>query len=127
MEPYYNDWLIPTYDVMSKIQTELDRRQEKVDEIQSRINDLGIITRSKKTQHEELKTQHDFAKRLLRSQTEFKAKYNEDFRIIKSQTEDFGWRYPTWAQWPRDADLFHREAGNAYMAKRDLIAFGRAT
>ena len=124
--PFHNDWIVPSFAVMSKIQDELDKRQEVVDVIKRRINDLGVITRSKKTVYEELKLELDEADRLLRSQMSFKARYDEDFRIIKAETEDFGWRYPIWAEWPRDADLFHRKAGNAYHAKRDIIAFGRA-
>ena len=123
--PFHNDWMVPTFEVMSKIQNELNKRQEVVDMIERRINDLGVITRSKKNQYEQLKIELDEANRLLRSQMRFKARYDEDFRIIKSETESFGWRYPTWAEWPRDADLFHREAGNAYFAKRDIISFGR--
>ena len=123
---FHNDWIVPSFAVMSKIQNELDKRQDVVDVIERRINDLGVITRSKKNTYEELKIELDEANRLLGSQMRFKDRYDEDFRIIKSETEAFGWRYPIWAEWPRDADLFQREAGNAYHAKRDIIAFGRA-
>jgi len=122
---FHNDWIVPSFEVMSKIQLELDNRKAKADSIQKRIDDLGIITRSKKNDYDRLKSDLDDAERLVNSQKQFKEKYDNDFRIIKSQTEEFGWRYPTWAEWPRDADLFHREATNAYLAKRDIISFGR--
>ena len=122
---FHNDWIVPSFEVMSKIQLELDNRKAKADSIQKRIDDLGIITRSKKNDYDRLKSDLDDAERLVNSQKQFKEKYDNDFRIIKSQTEEFGWRYPTWAEWPRDADLFHREATNAYFAKRDIISFGR--
>ena len=122
---FHNDWIVPSFEVMSKIQLELDSRKAKADSIQKRIDDLGIITRSKKNDYDRLKSDLDDAERLVNSQKQFKEKYDNDFRIIKSQTEEFGWRYPTWAEWPRDADLFHREATNAYFAKRDIISFGR--
>ena len=123
--PFHNDWIIPSYDIMSKIQSKLDNRQAMVDSIKRKIDDLGIITRSKTNEHQRLESDLDEATRLLNSQKDFLHRYNEDFRIIKSQTEEFGWRYPTWAEWPKDADLFQREAFNAYCAKRDIMSFGR--
>lgn len=123
--PFHNDWIIPSYDIMSKIQSKLDNRQAMVDSIKRKIDDLGIITRSKTNEHQRLESDLDEATRLLNSQKDFQNRYNEDFRIIKSETEEFGWRYPTWAEWPRDADLFQREASNAYFAKRDIMSFGR--
>ena len=123
--PFHNDWIIPSYDIMSKIQSKLDNRQAMVDSIKRKIDDLGIITRSKTNEHQRLQSDLDEATRLLNSQKDFQNRYNEDFRIIKSETEEFGWRYPTWAEWPRDADLFQREASNAYFAKRDIMSFGR--
>ena len=123
--PFHNDWIIPSYDIMSKIQSKLDNRQAMVDSIKRKIDDLGIITRSKTNEHQRLESELDEATRLLNSQKDFQNRYNEDFRIIKSETEEFGWRYPTWAEWPRDADLFQREASNAYFAKRDIMSFGR--
>lgn len=121
----YNDWVIPSRRIMDDVQQNIEKYQGIIIDLQSQINDLGIITRSRRNQFEDLTEKVEYNQRMLRSYNNMMDRYTETYRIVRTETEDFGWRYPTWAQWPRDADLFHREATNAYNAKMDIQAFGR--
>ena len=122
----FNDWIMPTRSTMELVEKEVNEQQTKLLEVESKIEKLGIITRSKKVLFDRLQDELQEAHRRLNDRQNTKEQYKRNYEIIRTQTEQFGWRYPTWAQWPRDADIFHREAFNAYTAKRDIQAFGRA-
>lgn len=125
MDEFHEDWIIPSSASMKAIHDKVDDRRQRVIECEQKIAELGIITRSKRVQLVNLNSDLLEAKRRLALRLVMLDRYNNDFLIIKAQTEAFGWRYPIWAEWPRDADLFQREAFNAYNAKRDIISFGR--
>ena len=122
----YNDWIMPTRTTMELVEKEVNDQKAKLLEVETKIDKLGIITRSKKVMYDKLQDELQEAHRRLNDRIETKEQYRRDYETIRAETERFGWRYPIWAQWPRDADIFHREAFNAYTAKRDIQAFGRA-
>ena len=121
----HEHWFIPQRSIMEASQKDLDEAIAKRDRIQGQIDDLGIITRSKKNQYNDLIAKLNSAKHHLEFCTTRLQRYNSRYRIIRAETEEFGWRYPTWAEWPRDADIFNREATAAHQAKLDIMHFGR--
>ena len=121
----YNQWIMPSKWIMEDTNAQIQDWQHKVLIVEEEIASLGKITRSKKRRHEELLVKLEHTKESLASRKEMLDRYNNTYLKIREETEAFGWRYPTWAEWPRDADLFVDQAFNAYMAKMDIMRFGR--
>ena len=122
----YNQWIIPSRWIMEDTNRQIQEWEHKVLAIEEEISSLGRITRSKKRRQEELIEKLENAKQSLATRKEMLERYNNTYLKIRQESEAFGWRYPTWAEWPRDADIFVDQAFNAYMAKMDIMHFGRA-
>ena len=117
----YDSWIVPSKNVMNQIQSNIATFETEVTQLETQITNLGIITRSKSEVNARLTEELNQASRYLDAWRTMYEENTAKYRQIRQETEDFGWRYPVWVQWPRDADLIAKLANIAFIARMEGI------
>ena len=109
-------WLIAGSWPVMKTQEGMAKNIRIISEKTKELETSSILTRSRT---EALKEELRFARAMLEFYNKTWREYKEEYEIVRRESEEWGWQYPEWAEWPRDAGVLQTEAYKAYSTRID--------